>query len=494
MAQLGLPLQRPVNIRYWVPITAQEAQVMRSYSEKAMWQIMERISNVRIEFEHPSVAAAEAFNLLLASGDLPDVIQHNNQWRNVQGGLDGLINDRMILDLTPQINTNMPNLRKVLNDNPVKVDALMRTGEGRYWGLPKIFIDESCWAGPMIREDFLNRFNLQVPQTIDEWENVLRTFRANGIDLPMGFQPNITTIEYGAFIGAYGVVRDFFVGTDNRIHYGPIENGYREFLETFTRWYAEGLIDPEFPALDSTAYRARATGTYGALSSGSVGGVLVAYNTDMARANPNARYIAVPYPRLYRGQNLRFRQQSEAIRPFWAVVSARTRYANEICKMFDYMFSEEGSWLITFGNEGEAWTMGPNGIPAPTPLLTSNPTAVFADIVTRYAGRNSVFLTHPWEVNFMDFTGVQIVARQIWDSSANFDGLRPSYELSAADTQIVNRTMADIRTYEDEMFLRFMMGNESLGNWNAYIQNLRRMGIDDVIARHNANYARFISR
>jgi putative aldouronate transport system substrate-binding protein len=52
--------------------------------------------------------------------------------------------------------------------------------------------------------------------------------------------------------------------------------------------------------------------------------------------------------------------------------------------------------------------------------------------------------------------------------------------------------MADINTYMNEMFLRFVMGTEPLANWDAYVANIRRMGIDEALAIHNTAYARFI--
>ncbi|MCL2833186.1 MAG: extracellular solute-binding protein [Treponema sp.] len=493
-ASLGFPLKNPITVTFWVTLTPSEAAVMKSYADKTVWKDMEKITNIHIEFQHPSVAAGEAFNLMLASGDLTDIVQYNNGWKNVQGGLDGLISDKVIMDLTNQVNSNMPNLRKLLNDNPVNVDALMKTGNGRYWGFPAIIIGEGCWAGPIIRKDLLDKFNLQIPVTMDDWENVLKTFKANGIVSPLGFQNDATFNTYGIFIGAYDVVRDYFIGTDNKIHYGPIEDGYKQWLTTFNRWYSEGLIDPEFASIDANTYKQKAiTGVYGAYT-GSSSEQFGNFNTEITNRIPGASTIAVPYPKVNAGQTLRFRQQSEDVRPGqWTAISAQTKYLNEICKMYDYGYSPEGSFLITYGNEGEAYTLNAQGKPVPTPLLTNNPLGDFSALAFLYCGRNGAYLRDPYEVNFLDYKGLETPARAVWNTSGNASGLRPSYSLPAADTRRVNSIMADVTTYVNEMMLKFIMGQEPLSNWDAYVQNIKKMGIDEAIALNNTAYAAFLS-
>jgi putative aldouronate transport system substrate-binding protein len=492
LANLGFPLQRPITVTYWAPLAGDAASVMRSFNEKSMWINMASRTNIHIEFEHPSAAAAEAFNLLLASGNLPDIIQGGSQWATVPGGVDNLINDRMILDLTSQVNTNMPNLRKLLNDYP-SVDALFKTGEGKYWGFVNVMIDEDCWAGPIMRKDYLDRWNLQIPRTMDDWYNVLRTFKANGIREPLGVQRDVAFVSYGIFIGAYDVVRDYYVGTDGKIHFGPIEDGYRQFLTTFNRWYSEGLIDPEFASIDDATYRSKAiTGVYGAYT-GASSQQLENFGVEMMRTTPGSSVIGVPYPKLSTGQTLRFRQKSQDIRSDQSVaLSARTRYAAEIIKMFDYMYSPEGSFLITFGNEGESYTLNAQGKPVSTQLLSNNPLGSTAAMAAKYMGRTGPFWRDRYEATFLDFSGIQTPARDVWHNSSNAEGIRLSYPIPVADAQRLSSIMADVNTYVNEMFLKFIMGQEPLANFNTYVQNVRRMGIDDAIAIHNAAYSRFM--
>ena len=68
----------------------------------------------------------EQFNLLLSSGDLPDIISYN--WYEFPGGPQKAINDGYILKLNGLIEDYAPNLKRTLEENP-EVDKSVKTDE-----------------------------------------------------------------------------------------------------------------------------------------------------------------------------------------------------------------------------------------------------------------------------------------------------------------------------------------------------------------------------
>jgi len=54
--------------------------------------------------------------------------------------------------------------------------------------------------------------------------------------------------------------------------------------------------------------------------------------------------------------------------------------------------------------------------------------------------------------------------------------------------------MSEINTYTDEMLLKFIMGNESLDKFDAYVERLKQMKIDDAIAIQQAALERYNQR
>ena len=69
---------------------------VQSYNEVAMYQQREKDTGIHIDFIHPAVGQEnEQFNLVLASGSLPDIIEFD--WSTYVGGPQQAINDGLLL-------------------------------------------------------------------------------------------------------------------------------------------------------------------------------------------------------------------------------------------------------------------------------------------------------------------------------------------------------------------------------------------------------------
>lgn len=93
-----------------------------------------------------------------------------------------------------------------------------------------------------------------------------------GVRAPLTFSSQTHALQGfldGAFIGAFGVIRDFY-HEDGKVLYGPLQPGYLQFLKTMNQWYEEGLLDPNFTQNDRKTQDANMmTGASGAtVSSG----------------------------------------------------------------------------------------------------------------------------------------------------------------------------------------------------------------------------------
>ena len=111
----------------------------------------------------------------MASSDLPDVIQFN--WTNYAGGPGKAISDGVIEDLY-EYKDKIPNLMKYLNANH-DIKKIVETGDGQLFSFPFVRGDESLVVslGLAVRGDWLKELGLEAPETMDEWENMLRQFK-----------------------------------------------------------------------------------------------------------------------------------------------------------------------------------------------------------------------------------------------------------------------------------------------------------------------------
>ncbi|MBW7456065.1 extracellular solute-binding protein, partial [Paenibacillus sepulcri] len=227
------PIKTDEKLSYWGEINGNLIGVKASHSEVPFFQDWQKKTGVSLEFTAPPTGQTqEALNVMLASGDLPDMIEYN--FLGFPGGPEKAINDGYILKLNDLIDKYAPNLKKFLQENP-DIDKMVKTDSGSYYAFPFIRGDEylRVFQGPIIRKDWLDELGLSVPETIDEWTAALTAFKEKkGAAAPFSVvsKPRFFNESgNGAFLGAFGVNRGFYQ-EDGVIKFGPSESGFKEYL------------------------------------------------------------------------------------------------------------------------------------------------------------------------------------------------------------------------------------------------------------------------
>ena len=101
-----------------------------------------------------------------------------------------------------------------------------------------------------MRADWLEELNMDVPETIDDWHEMLVAFRDEmGADVPL-ILPKSGRSGNSIFVSAFGVGSGFYQ-VDGKVQFGPIQDGFKEYLTLMNQWYNEGLLDPDFAATSS---------------------------------------------------------------------------------------------------------------------------------------------------------------------------------------------------------------------------------------------------
>ena len=96
------------TLTYWTNLSSTDASVMSSLDDNLYMQELQARTGVDLEFLHPAVGQEnEQFSLLIASGELPDIIEWN--WSGYAGGIQKAIDDGVILPLNDLIAQYAPN-------------------------------------------------------------------------------------------------------------------------------------------------------------------------------------------------------------------------------------------------------------------------------------------------------------------------------------------------------------------------------------------------
>ena len=65
---------------------------------------------------------------------------------------------------------------------------------------------------------------------------------------------------------------------------------------------------------------------------------------------------------------------------------------------------------------------------------------------------------------------------------------------TAEETDELNRIMTDINTYREEMTYKFSTGQESLDNFDAFVEQIKSQGIEDAIQIKQDALDRYLAR
>lgn len=499
------PLKEQVTLTMWAPFNVNAASVMEDYNGSLTFQEMEKRTNVHIEFIHPAIGQdSEQFNLMIASQEYPDMIMGGIT--NYKGGGDLAVEEGVFLQLNDLIDQYAPNYKAILESNPeAKRQASSDSGIMSAI-LPMMRQENLCWYGPSIRKDWLEETGLAIPETVEEWEELLVQMKKNHPDsTPLLFHTSGASAGnsfkergydfWGIFMSAYGIGASSgtfgaMYNDNGTAKYAPIEEGFRAYLETMNRWYEKGLIDSDYPARDMDGINALLTsGMAGAM----VGSVDIASNLFDSQ---NVEYVTAPYPVLKKGDAVRLRAYDAVASPLGNSVSVTTQCKNpEIAVAWlDYAFSEEGSLLYNFGMEGDTYTMV-DGMPTFTDKVLNDP-----DIpgeTALYLYKMQVFPQLRWGALANPSTVKKpkvLEEKTAWTNQGKAELTMPPISLTAQEGDELAKILNTTDVYQNEMVTKFIMGVEPLDKFDEYVEQMKKMHIEDAVAIYQGALDRYLSR
>ncbi|MFE5319408.1 extracellular solute-binding protein [Paenibacillus sp. NPDC056579] len=488
------------NLTYWTGMAGQASATMKSYNEMEAYKLLEQKTGVKVEFQHPPQGQdAEQFNLMITSGQLPDVIEYH--WTNFPGGPEKAIKDGRIIKLNDYIDKYAPNLKKVLNSNP-EWRKQITTDDGSIISFPFIRGDKKLqvYQGPAIRQDWLDKLGLKPPTTLDEWYTVLKAFKerdpnGNGTQDEIPLLLRVGEINgTSAFIGAFGITNGYFQDK-GKVKFGPVQPEFKEFLTLMNRWYKEGLLDRDYAATDDKLFDAKITGSQAGSAVLLVGGGIGKYANLMKDKDPNFKLFGVTYPVLRAGEKPQLGQLDFAFNGRGAAVTTSNKNPIETVKWLDYAYSEDGHMLFNFGKEGVSYNMV-SGYPKWTDDIANNANGL--PVQQAMARHNRASWDGPFVQDLRYFEQYASLPQQqsavkLWSEPSN-EKKMPLVTPTKDESSRFASIMADINTYKDEMFNKFVMGAEPLSSFDKYVQTIQGMGLEEALKIQQAALERYNSR
>jgi putative aldouronate transport system substrate-binding protein len=492
----------PASFAYWVIMDSDAAVTMKNMGEMGVYKQMEKITGTKVEFIHPpsgEQAVKDQFNLTMAGGKMPEVMYYS--WK--ANSPDKLIKDGKILRLNEIIEKYAPNLNKMLNDRP-DFKKTLTSDEGNIYVFPFMAVDNPVFVshGLFVRKDWLDKLSIKPPTTIDEWEQMLIAFRdkdpnGNGKkdEIPYFYRQTDYETSF-PFLGAYGITAAFFQ-EKGVVKYGPYDPRFKDYLTLMNRWYSMGLIDKDYLTTD---VKVRDSKMVDDLIGGQAGWAASGFGAAIQlkkQQDPNTKYelVGLPFPVLKAGDKPLI---TGSPTPQWgglgAAITSSAKNPEEIAAWLDYGYSPQGHIMYNFGIEGESYTVV-NGKPTYTEKITKNPNKLsLTQALWQYTSapgsgpyQNDEEAEKQWHAG-----DSQIAAMMTW-AKGDRSKYMPS-NLNADEQKKIASIMTDLKTSQDQMINKFIMGAEPLSKFDEYISTLKKLGIEDAIKIYQTQYDRYMAR
>lgn len=490
------PLSEKVYLTMYSTDPMQFASITDDVTTLTVYTEMEARTNVRVDFVY---GTEEGWGLMLAADEYPDLLE--NVSSKYGGGMSAAIDEEFILDLTDVVADYMPYYSAVIasNDEYGKCSVLDDGRIGAIMG----FWEENypVTSGPVVRKDWVEELGMNVEDivTYDDVHELLQLFKTNyGSSSPMWVN------EYGVPVGnyfcaGYGVAgltaikqnRNAMYQVDGVVKYGPIEDGYYEYMKMFNQWYSEGLIYRDFVSSNSSI----ANPDMSLVTDGGVGFMHVGSNMLSIYDDVGIEFVAITDPVQEAGNTTHFNAYNSLTTGAGICISTDCKNVEIAAKWLDYRFSDDGYILWNFGVEGQAFEYDDEGDPYWTELITDNELGM-SNAINMYARSAGVFLVN-WEKNMYGYTENQLEAADIWTSTSDYAYVYPlGAALSADESDVFNAKYNDIATYVNEMSLKFMIGEIELTeeSFENFREELRRLDIETLIQCYQKAYDRYIER
>lgn len=490
----------------YIPEGAQ--QVYKDLSECPMVKKMEEETGLKFSFVHPPQGDdGTFFNTLIASGEYPDIFWSN--FVSYPGGPAAAMEDGILLnmnELVEQYGYNYNHFLEQFSEEKRELIAKKSvTDDGTLIRLGTIiqpdYLEGRVHSGIAIRKDLLEKYNLDMPVTIAEYEAFFDACLSDGIRTPLALA-KITDNQWKTqnyFASAFGVTQTgFFLDENGRATYSRMQPGYKEYLELLNSWYQKGYITSDFINMSQPdAQKMFQAGEAGMTVCGNW--QIETLNTVGKEAEPDFYAVGCPYPRKSGEDKLGFATQMESVNDRAVFISATCEHPVEAIKFIDYLYADDTQILT-------AWGIGPDGEPGYVEDDQGNKT--FADFIAnspdydmnvgrmRYAPNCfQIMWDEEMEKQQYEPYPSKLESWENWGYNTDNTGLVPlMISPSVEESAELSKIMTEIDTYTDEMVMKFIVGSEPLDNFDEFVETVKSMNIDRALEIEQAAVDRYNER
>jgi len=305
----------------------------------------------------PTGNEAEKLNLMISTGDMPDILTLGY----TDPAVTKLISQGMVYSYDELIEKYAPDFAKEIPDD---IRNWVRNEDGKLYGLNSYFIPDYRYQEKYaiggstynVRQDFYNEIGSPDMTTPDSFYEALKAFKEKypvfdgkpSIPFSLGGDAN-----WGAtFLERSFGVKDYYEDDNYNLSIKYKHPNYLEAAKYLNKLYREGLMDKEtFIQKDEQVQEKLASRVFAATS---VYWFFDTANLALDKVKPGAHFMAVEPMKAV--PDLAFQALG---RQGWTVtlIPKKTEKPEEVIRFLRYLWSPEGNMLMYFGHEGKDYAI-----------------------------------------------------------------------------------------------------------------------------------------
>jgi putative aldouronate transport system substrate-binding protein len=464
-------------------------------SKWTVWSDLKEKTGITINAESTS-GSADKIKLLIATNNMPDIFYNNYTYGATQ--IDKLGMQGVLLPLDEYFDY-MPNFRNLLEENP-ELKKSLTSSDGHIYSTPLLGIAPpyDYQNGMWYRADVFETYDITPKwDTKDDFYNTLLALKQKTPD----YYPMITErADWGFYytwmlmFGTGNEAGMYYQDMEDKWNYSFIEDNFKEMLMFIYKLQSDGLLDPEWLTNGATMF----WNVFG--KTPYEGGAVAIENTSWVGPKGNIQWkdydtkgvmelkFLPPFDTGLKNARRAYPQGNMATNGL--LISANVKNPELLAQMIDYCYSTEGQWLTVFGKEGVDYNLV-NGMPVP---IGGDGSGTITDLAS------TVFTTGHWLTIGMAFRVPTAVykppyIRQEMSDLQNYMkennmGVTRDTRMLFSDIRndFVITKQASINTYALAEVNKFVTGARDFSEWDTFVNEVKAMGVQDLMDVFNAQW------
>lgn len=484
---------------YTLTIAIPVAATVENIKETKLTQWLEEKTGITLEFVELSPSdSATQINMMMNSGELPDLfLEYNFPYDTLATYVDAgyvISIDELVEEYASDEGYN-----RFINDFPADNIEEYVTIDGAKYSVPSgssLVTNIYASYGIRLQSEFLDALGMEDPQTLDDFYNYLVAVRdmdpnGNGEADEVPLTAHTTDDRHLNLYRAIGSAFQYTdPGTYLKVNDGKVEfvannDAFKQTVEYLKKLVDEKLLDPASFTQDATTLASRQPA-----GDATIFGAYAVGHCSKFIDTSSSQYLHIIWcPPLEGPDGYRATVVDNPSVCRCMVITSACKHPEVAFRFCDFLLTEEAGVAFRIGFEGSEWEkaaegeMGRNGEQAKYKLL--KPQESIQPTTNVIWNTAICYFNDPMNYVYEDPespTGLAAInmVRAGFQNYVTGEQL-PQLIMDVAESQEYNELQKLIVGYVNENAALFALGDKPMEEWDSYVEELNRMGLDRYI-------------